>query len=636
MCGIAGIYSSREPIHPRLESACRYMMAALAHRGPDAHWHYLTDRLALGHHRLSIIDTSHSADQPLSNENGTVWLACNGEIYNYRQLRDRLTQLGHRFKSHTDSEVILHLYEEQGVQCLQDLRGMFAFVLWDETCQRLLLARDRFGIKPLYYWASASTVVFASEVRAIQACGLVPVQYDSKALGEFLQYGSIPSPSTFLESVRSVPAGHYLVQDASGLVIHRYWDLRECWQQPEGSVTAPEALGEFLKEAVRQHVVSDVPCGILLSGGMDSSTLVALAQEVTGRAVDTLTIGFEERAYDESQAARLTSQQFGTRHQEHFVTPHEVSNQLAPFFRAMDQPTVDGLNTFLVTKRATEIGLRVLLSGLGGDELFGGYAHFRSAAPLFQSVSLLARVPRPVRSWILNGLRFWFGRFGSSGPDRLLYLEDPSWESAYRVTRGLFGPQTIRELVGCDLRSSREEPLLNSATVPTPLDQAILFELSRYLGDQLLRDTDVFGMCHAVEVRVPFLDHQLARAVLSIPARTRYDPRVYKLLLRQMMEGRLPRTVLASSKRGFTFPLAPWLKSSLRSEVEEILFDPGSNSLAGFQFNQEAIRSLWARFLKGKVHWSQPWALVVLKRWWRERCEVRAPQTIHSAHVVGT
>src|SRR3989338_5571764 len=617
MCGIAGIYHPHAGPNFDSDGIVRGMLAALQHRGPDAEGWYRSKELVLGHRRLSIIDLSPSANQPLSNEDGTLWLAYNGEIYNFRELRKELIGKGHRFKYQTDSEVILHLYEEFDIKCLDHLRGMFAFALWDEKKKRLFLARDRIGIKPLYYSDNPASLIFASEARAIQKA--IPCEPNSEIAIQFLQYGSIPEPLTAFQNIYSVPAGHYLLRDVRGTSIHSYWSLADVLRRQDAHPLVGREIRTLLEEAVQQYLVSDVPLGILLSGGLDSSSLVALAARQREQVIHTLTIGFHESQYDETQFASLISKKFGTRHHERYANGPMVLECLDDFFNAMDQPSADALNTFVVTRLAQEEGIRVLLSGLGGDEVFSGYPHFKYAGRLFQILPYLEKMPPAVRSYLIGALVQGSKLFKAPlAAERLNFLMNPTIDSAYRVYRGVFPPSIIQSLLNCDSKAIQPSSVLHHPEgLPSGIDRAIYLEFALYLRDRLLRDTDAMSMSHSLEVRVPFLDHQFVTALLQMKSQTRFHPYRGKLLLKEALHNDLPEVILNRPKRGFIFPLGEWLRSSLKTYVEEVLLDH-QNTGSNLYLNPEAVRKVWDGFLKGEVHWSLPWSIFVLKRWWNQ------------------
>jgi asparagine synthase (glutamine-hydrolysing) len=615
MCGIAGIFHSTEQRPPELKDSCLSMLKRLEHRGPDASGLFQDQNIVLGHQRLSVIDLSDAANQPISNEDGTIWLSFNGEIYNFRELRDELIRAGHRFKSKSDSEVIVHLYEAHGSDCLQRLEGMFAFALWDAKKKRLFLARDRFGIKPLYYADTPSGFVFASEASALVASGLVSNTIDPQAVTTFLQQGSVAGPRTMYQEVKPFPAGHYLLKDGSGGGPKPYWSLSDCFLSRGAYREAPPAndFRSIMRAVVKRHLTSDVPLAVLLSGGMDSTSLVALAREVSDRELNSLTVRFEDDVHDESPYARIVGERFHTKQHECTVTPTDFKRDLENFIRALDQPTVDGFNTFVVSRAARDQGFRVLLSGLGGDEVFGGYPHFKRVTGLFRFVSVLGHAPVPVRKMLLRWLAAAARQKGLKGAERFQYLANPSRRNAYLVYRGLFAPDLLEDVTGFPSQTQEQgDEHLDALT--SELDKALYLEFGSYLHDQLLRDTDIASMHHSIEMRVPFLDHELVSAVFRLPARQRFHARHVKILLRDTLGDVLPAEILHRPKRGFIFPMGTWMKGELRNEVESVLLDGDSSHSISF-LKQKGVEKVWKGFLGGSLHWSLPWSLYMLKRW---------------------
>jgi asparagine synthase (glutamine-hydrolysing) len=587
MCGIAGVYRPEGFLGGLEKAALDRMLASERHRGPDGEGKYDGGATLLGHRRLAVIDLSPAAAGPMPNENDDVFLTYNGEIYNFRELRGELLALGHRFRSATDSEVLVHGYEAWGIEgLLHRLRGMFAFALWDARERRLFLARDRFGIKPLYYARTRSHLVFASELTALAASGLVEVEPSESSLADFLALGSIPAPETALRGVRCLPAAHYLeVSSASpGETLQSYWELPVGETDERAAETIPSAL----RDAIRMHLVSDVPLGVFLSGGIDSATLVAIASRYSEKPLSTLAVVFDDPKLDESLYARKVAETYGTDHHEIPVGASEFLDALPDFWDAMDQPTVDGVNAYLVSRAAREAGLTVVLTGLGGDEVFLGYPHFRKIRTLSKWLPLLRRP-----------LMFW----GRRQP-RIEYLQEPTASNVYTMFRGLFAPAEIERL----LPGAKPSPLVS--TREDFLDGAVELEFQHYLGNQLLRDTDTMSMAHSIEARVPFLDHVLVEAALRVPYERKLAGRVNKPLLLSSLEEPLPREVWDRPKQGFTLPFASFLAQH-RGELLE-------RTLAGRLFETDEVRAVWQGFDEGRTHWSRPWALLSYASW-RER-----------------
>jgi asparagine synthase (glutamine-hydrolysing) len=591
MCGIAGLVRA-EGLAPDDPAAVRRMTSAQLHRGPDADGFYMDSHAALGHRRLSIIDLSDAAAQPMSNEDGTVWLAYNGEIYNYRELRGQLVSKGHSFRSQSDTEAIVHGYEEWGIEgLLERLRGMFAFGLYDSR-RGLILARDRMGIKPLYYFVSGGTLLFASEVRALLASGAVPNQRDPKALAGFLLAGSVPSPLTIVEGVRCLPPGHYLTWKDGAVALQKYWDLGFESGDPAAD------LREKLEDAVSRHLVSDVPLGVFLSGGVDSAALVALARRARRTELKTLTVVFEQRDLSEGHAAREIANRFETDHQEVLVTEDDFRRELPSIFAAMDQPTNDGVNTYFVSKAARQTGLTVVLSGLGGDEVFWGYRHYRW---LNGGLPWLQRCPAPARKALVNGAAAFGSLRGRENWSRLGYLNrDVSSKEVYLSIRGFFGPQQVARLLG--LKEIRTACLDTDG--PPGVNGFNYLEFKRYMHDQLLRDTDTFSMAHSLEVRVPFLDHTIVEYAARVEPAHKVANGINKPLLVNAVDDPLIREAAARSKQGFSFPMDRWMKR-YAGELEEM--SRGSDCVDGGE-----VRALWKGFRGGRLHWSRAWALAVL------------------------
>lgn len=599
MCGTAGVIRLRRRIVERDRVAVMRMLHAEAHRGPDGEHIFADDVVCLGHRRLAIIDLSERARQPMANESSDVWVSANGEIYNFRELRSELEAAGHEFRSDTDVEVLVHGYEEWGLSgLLARARGMFAFALYDRRRrdqEKVFLVRDRFGIKPLYYSWGDEIVAFASELTALVAGGLVEPELDPNATTSFLGLGSMPGPTTALKDAKVIPAAHYLKVEDGRPSLERYWAL-----SPTGVARTRDEISEILVESVRLHLVSDVPLGVFSSGGVDSATLVALASTETRAPLKTLSLGFDDVDLSEAGYARTVAERYHTEHHEITVGADDFVEMLPAVFEAMDSPTVDGVNTFFVSHAAKRAGLRVVLTGLGGDEVFLGYPHHRTWSRLGPMTGIFAKLPQSARVALV--------RLASmvSGKDRLDYLEDPSAFNVYRVFRGLFGPRQIGRLVDDPNYADTVEPSCGGGA-PDLLDRALRLELELYLQHQLLRDTDTMSMAHSIEARVPFLDHRLVEAVYALPHEAKLTRGVNKGLLIEALDDPLPREVWDRPKQGFTFPFRRFLLSQ-RDELR-------ARSKKGGLFPREAVDEVWDEFECGRAHWSRPWALVVFTAW---------------------
>jgi asparagine synthase (glutamine-hydrolysing) len=577
------------------------MTAAETHRGPDDGGLYQDARVVLGHRRLSIIDLSPAGHQPMSNEDGTVWVTYNGEIYNCAELAAELS--GHRFRSCCDTEVLLHGYEQWGIaKLLGKLRGMFAFAIYDNRgAQPLcLLARDRMGIKPLYYAARTDSIAFASEVKALVASGLVANRRDSKAMTGLLLLGSVPAPATSIQGVKCLLAGHYLAMAGTGVVMRKYWE-------PDANNAEPRpgsSLREVLADAVKRHLVSDVPVGVFLSGGVDSAALVALASRAQS-ALATLTVVFDENEFSEGAEARQIAQQFGTDHREVRVTNRDFIDELPNLLRCMDQPSNDGVNTYFVSRAARQAGLKVVLSGSGGDEIFGGYKHYRWLARYGNSIRRFAALPGFLRRAVLAAAAGYGRARGKENWMRFSSLANGvSNAGLYMALRGFFAPDQVRALLDVqdrDVRDASAEYLGGAEPVFSGAFRRM--EMRRYLHDQLLRDTDGFSMAHSIEVRVPFLDHKVVEcaAGISLPAMNGHGN---KPLLTEAVGEPAVFEAARRPKRGFAFPIAKWMRMH-SPEFREM-------ALAGGCLNRRTIGHLWNEFEHDRLHWSRAWMLVVI------------------------
>jgi len=576
----------------------------------------------LGVRRLAILDRSPRGRMPMGSANRRGWLAYNGETYNYRELRAELGP-AESFSSGSDTEVLLRAFDTWGEAALARLRGMFGLAYFQAgPTPTLLLARDRFGIKPLYWHEDRRRVLFASEVTAIVRGGLVPDEASGEALARFLEWGSVPSPLTTVKDVRALPPGHILKISSRGVRVERYWDLDGAVEAarraaPRTAADAVVATRERLEESVRLHLVSDVPLGVFLSGGIDSSALAALAAEGRPQPLTTLSVAFEERALSEAAYARRMAARVGADHHEVLLRAPDVFADLGAFFAAMDQPTVDGLNTWCIARAAREAGLTVVLSGLGGDEVFWGYDHLRRTAALGLARAVMAALPAAVRRGVTRLGPMAGALLARPGLDRLAALEAPTPPGVYHLVRGLFPRATVRDLLGAsegDLEAAAPALTGDARAGAGDLREALTrLEFSHYLGDQLLRDTDVMGMAHSIEARVPYLDHRLVETVLGLPAALKLDRARPKPLLLDALGDRLPREIWDRPKMGFTFPMAAWMRERA-PELERLCLEDK-------RLQRSAVEAVWSAFAAGRSHWSRPWALLVLARFGPDRRE---------------
>jgi asparagine synthase (glutamine-hydrolysing) len=646
VCGICGLaFQNRSS---EAESRVRAMARSMRHRGPDGEGFLVNDPrapgLALGMRRLAIIDLA-GGQQPIWNETREVAVVYNGELYNYRELRDRLVRCGHRFLTESDTEILVHAWEEWGEECLHELRGMFAFAIVDlrkhyNDGPVLFLARDPLGIKPLYYAQTAEGFAFASEVRALMASGIAPRRISQDALTSFLLFGSVSEPVTMFEGVFSVPPGHRVmlyIPDRRRLPRpHPWWDARRTAaakdpRRPRDFQSAAGVLRGLLEDSVRAHLIADVPIGLFLSSGLDSGAIAALA----GRqhpGIQSFTLSFPGTAFDESALTSVVARRCGTKHAEIPLNGDAIPSRLDEALAALDQPTMDGINTCFVSWAAREVGLKVALSGLGADELFAGYSTFADTPRLVRLAQGARFVPRRLR-----GASAGFVRSLSRGrsADARLKLSaawrDPArLPHPYYFARALFPPGELEKLTDPRFRPSSVgadghtlEPtwlgwlqsVADEARRMEPVGSVSWLELRSYLVSTLLRDTDGVSMGRSLEVRVPMLDTPLVEFTSVLPDAARRKAGVQKALLVEAIGALLPREIAAQKKKTFTLPWEHWLRGPLKSRVDGSLHSlaPPLESV----LKPAGVLSVWRSFLESRTSWSRPWALFVLNEWVR-------------------
>jgi asparagine synthase (glutamine-hydrolysing) len=613
MCGICGIVSSEGA--PDLE-AVRRMNATLVHRGPDDEGTFNRGPVALAARRLSIIDLDHG-HQPIANEDGSVVVVQNGEIYNYRELKRELETRGHRFATECDTEVLVHLYEEHGDGFVERLRGMFAIALWDDRRQRLLLARDRFGIKPLYYRLAGGELSFASELKALLQQPGFSRAIDPEALAAYLTFNSIPAPLTIFEQARKLHSGHLLVWEGGELAIRRYArpGPPPAAEQRQGSAAELAAeLREVLAGSIRAHLVADVPVGVLLSGGVDSGGITALASAAAEGPLKTFSIGFEEAGFDELDRARLVSQRYGTDHHELILRPDAVE-LLPKLAEAFDEPFGDSsaLPTYLVSELAAG-EVKVALSGEGGDELFGGYYTY-VADLLAPRLGRLAALAAPLAERLPSGDRRVGFDYKAKRFARAAHL--PPLE-AHHAWKEIFSPATRAALLGARNPAWDPVDLYRERYAETagaePLARLQDVDLGIYMVDDLLVKTDRASMAHSLETRVPFLDREVADFALALPRPLRVRGFAKKRLLRQALAPLLPNEVIGGRKQGFSVPVAAWLRGPLEPFARELL-SPANLERQGC-LDAATVRSVLDRHTTGREDLSrQLWGLIAFTLW---------------------
>jgi asparagine synthase (glutamine-hydrolysing) len=648
VCGICGAAFATPK--QDTESRVRVMTAAMSHRGPDGEGFLVNEArapgLALGMRRLSIIDLP-GGHQPIWNETRDVAVIFNGELYNYRQLRDALALCGHRFSTLSDTEILVHAWEEWGEDCLPEFRGMFAFAVLDlsrryATVPVLFLARDPLGIKPLYYTQTSDGFAFASEVRALLASGLCPKQISEDALTAYLLFGSVSEPVTLLEGVFSLPPGHKMmtyIPERRRVPRARPWydatrsSAARDPNRPREFYGAARLIRPLLKDAVEAHLIADVPVGLFLSSGLDSSAIAMLA----GRAkagIQSFTLTFPGTTFDEAALARVVADRCGSRHTEVPLDGDAILSRIDEALAALDQPTMDGINTYFVSWAARQVGLKVALSGLGGDELFAGYSTFSDVPRLNKLAQTAKLLPAPLRRALAPMLRSMLGGAGKSdaaSKAASAWTDPRVLPHLYFFARALFPPGgRLNDLVDPRFRASAIgsdgvtldptwlawfQRVADEAAKLEPVAAISWLEMRTYMASTLLRDTDSVSMARSLEVRVPLLDTPLVEFVSALPDAARSKQGSQKALLVEALRDVLPPEILKQRKRTFTLPWDEWLRGPLRPRLDASFASPSSTLAQHLHF--DGVRTVWNDFLAGKTSWSRPWSLYVLNEWCR-------------------
>lgn len=618
MCGIAGFISPSRSTEFRTDAVGR-MNAAMLHRGPDDIGTESWDEATLGMRRLAIFDPARG-HQPMSTPDGRWHLVFNGAIYNFRTLRSELSGF-HDFETECDTEVLLAAVARWGRDALPRLRGMFAFAAWDAREHTLLAARDTFGIKPLYLHATADGgLLLASELNALLASGCVSADIDPQAVGDYLSWLSVPAPRTIYRGIRSLRAGECAVWREGKLTISSYDGARNL-ATPGAGVEIAGSREDFtaglraqLEDTVRAHVVADVPVGAFLSGGLDSTALVALMTRLGGARLKTFSIGFEDAGYSEAEAAAANARHLGADHHASVLTGERVAGDIGRLLATLDQPTGDGINTYYASQAARAGGVTVALSGLGADELFGGYSSLGNTFRLTRWLPVWRAVPGPLRNALLNHWDRGDTRSRKLA-DTLRHASSPA--SLALLQRRVFAESTRRSLLAPGAASAYAahpaEPELAADLANSDLfTVASLADIRGYMADVLLRDSDVMSMAHSLELRVPFVDRPFVNWVLCQPASFKHTPAQPKSALAHALRDLLPPDLLARKKRGFTLPYAVWMRGPLQPFLEDT-FSSASVGRCGL-FDAPAVQAHWRRFLAGNdtLEWSRVWSLAIL------------------------
>lgn len=624
MCGIAGklLFDSAAPVSER---EIRAMIETIVHRGPDGNGVHLDRNVGLGHCRLSIIDLN-AGSQPMANEDGAVWIVFNGEIYNFKQLRDQLEAKGHNFRSHSDTEVIVHLYEDLGTDCVKQLRGMFAFAIWDRKQQALFIARDRVGIKPLYYCQSDKAFWFASELKAILADAAVERDVDCSSLRRFLAFNYAAGDGTLFQSIKKLAPGHWLQVKGGQVTLRQYWDLsfsRERWTS-----SYEEAVGELqelLADTVRDHMMADVPVGVLLSGGVDSSAVLNFAVQGARKTVKTFTVGFDgDRVVDERPFARLVAERFRTEHYETSISARDFWDFLPTYVRHMEEPVCEppAVALYYVTRLARHY-VKVLLSGEGGDEAFAGYPNYPNMLCLERVRNVLGPLARSAgavsnltgRALGHPGLQRYGWALGR--PLASHYFSRTSSPAAFFNSSSLeflthefsreVGEASAARLLAGLVEEVKEEPLLN---------QLLYVDSKTWLPDDLLIKADKITMANSLELRVPLLDHKVLEFAATLPPDFKVRGRQTKRILKSTFAQVIPKEVIERKKAGFPVPYESWLRGPLRAEIADLLLS--QRAAARGYFQKSAVEKLLREHVQTGRYSKEVFSLLVIELWHRE------------------
>jgi asparagine synthase (glutamine-hydrolysing) len=603
MCGIFGVLSKKNNLEKY-----QNVLNVLKHRGPDDEGIFINENIFLGQRRLAIIDLSPSGKQPMSlrckKTQSKLIVNFNGEIYNYKDLKRELENLGHSFFSNSDTEVILHSYEEWGNEAFSKFRGMFAIALYDEDKKELILIRDRFGIKPLYYYFDENNFVFASEIKAFWSIDFIKKEIRNGASEEFLFFGYILQPNTFYKNIFALEAGHYLKIKINNenfeIKKEKFADIKDYYLLPKEKISLEEAIKktkEALLDSLKYHLVSDVEVGLFLSGGIDSTVLLYLMRELKQEKIKTVSAIFPKTIYDESEKINELVQKFNTNHLELKITGKDFLENLDNIFYHMDEPTIDGVNTYFVSLAAKKAGLKVVLSGLGGDELFYGY-------PSFFDLTKINKI-KPILKYLGIGyfLKLFAGEFNIKLNKLADIINSKNLEEAYLVYRRIFDHNLYHNAnIRMSANLSDDDEAFSSY-----YSQISFLEMSYYLKNQLLRDSDVFSMAHSIELRVPFVDNILFEKIVPIPDEYKIKNNISKFLLKEIIKDKVSEKILKQKKQGFVVPIELWLKN----EAKEILQKELLNS---YIFDKKTTEKMLNLFYQNKLHWSRLWAIFVLNR----------------------
>jgi asparagine synthase (glutamine-hydrolysing) len=622
MCGITGIYLKEGKVDSRL---LKRMTDTLKKRGPDDEGYFVRDKIGLGMRRLSIIDLE-TGNQPMKNEDGSVWVIFNGEIYNFKEIREKLQEKNHEFVTNSDTEVLVHLYEEHGEDMVKHLNGMFAFAIWDERKKRLLLVRDRLGIKPLYYYHDENRFVFASEIKSIIEDRTIKREVDLEALHYYIGYEYVPAPLTMYKGINKLEAGNMLIVEDNEIKSKQYWDVKFKPQDKDENYFI-EKLIELLKDSIEKRLIADVPLGVFLSGGVDSSLLVALMSEVTKEKIKTFSVGFKDQSYNELDEARLIAGKYKTDHHEITLEP-DILGLIDKMTSYLDEPYADtsAIPVFLISNK-TRANIKVALSGDGGDELFAGYDRYLAS----KLDKIYSKLPAIVRDGILEASEALRPRSQKKGMINITkrFLEGSSlpkhgqhirWQ--YSLQRGeehnLYSKYALEHVKNLD-NFRLIDKFYRKLKTDDRLAKEQYVDLKTYLADAMLVKIDRMSMANSLEVRVPYLDHRLVEFAFTIPSNLKMKGFTLKYILKKAAQKYLPKEILKKQKQGFSIPVKNWLKNEIKQYAKEILL----GEYEGLKyFDQKYIKTMLIEHTrKRKDHSHKLWAIMIFVLWHRKYIE---------------
>ena len=626
MCGINGILGLKDLVLAKQK--VQAMNMTMKHRGPDDEGVFVNDEIVLGHRRLSIIDLSAAGHQPMQSHDGRFQIVYNGELYNFKELKFELTRVVSRsnqqayfFQTNTDTEVIIAAYARWGEECVNHFNGMYAFAIWDNLKKELFIARDRLGIKPVYYIYTNNTLAFSSEIRSLLASELIPRQLDENSLVDYLRYQTVHAPNTIVKGVKMLMPGHYMKSNNGKITIHSYWNLKKNISHASDGKSYTEVckdVNHLLTKAVERRLIADVPFGAFLSGGIDSSAIVGLMTKVSTEKVKTFSVTFDESEFSESKYAQLIAKKFNTDHHEIKLNPADFLKELPNALKAMDHPSGDGPNTYIVSKATKEAGITMALSGLGGDELFAGYDVFKRSIALNKKAWLNA-VPKFMRGAGGSILTKIKPSIASEKIAEFLNQDAINFKTFYPLSRQVLMDKEILSILNKkELVENRVTEIITESQISnlkSQISAVSIAEISTYMQNVLLGDADQMSMAHALEVRVPFIDYTLVEYVLGIPDKYKSTATPKKLLVDSLGD-LLPSEIVNRPKMGFTFPWKNWMQNEMKLFCEQKMVSLSKRKL----FNEHGVMKLWKDFLSDnpKVTWSRIWYLVVLENWLQE------------------